>query len=162
MLALGPGMRGLVEGAAAAYIAKDAEDAAILFKRIGPGLKLVDLVPPGKRDEVEALIKAIRSRAEAGFLEWQAKFGPPRVEVQRAFDAYERCAARELPAVLKELTPGDDPVTMLETVIATAAARDEVFREDLVARDICWAMVKASIAAAKDYAGALRSLQLRS
>jgi len=161
MLALGPAMRGLVEGAAAAYIAKDPEDAAILFKRIGPGLKLVDLVPPGKRDEIEALIKAIRSRAETGFMDWQAKFGPPQVEVQRAFDAYERCAARELPAILKKLTPGADPVSMLEGVIAMAAGRDELFRDDLVARDICWAMVKASISAAGDYAGALRSLKLR-
>lgn len=161
MLELGPALRGLMEGAAAAYIAKDSVDAAILYKRIGPGLRLSDLVSTDQREEIDSLIAAIRARAEAGFLQWKDKFGTPDHEVRRAFDAYEICAARELPAVLKALTPGDDPVTMLEGVIAAAAARDPKFHNDIVARDICWAMVKSAVAAAGVYSGALSSLKLQ-
>jgi hypothetical protein len=158
---IGPAVRALIESAAATQIARDALEATLLLKRLAPGLRLADLAPPDKRSEIEALMAAVRNRAEATFLDWAAKREMPDIEVRNGLEVYERCAGSEMEGVLRDLTPAATPRETLEKAIRQAAARCGVLEDDLVARDVGWAMVKSALAAAETYAAPLRSLALR-
>jgi hypothetical protein len=157
----GPAVRALIESAAAAQIARDAVDATLLFKRLAPGLRLTDLAPPDKRGEIETLLAAVRTRAEESFREWAARREIPEVEVRLGVEAYERCAGSEMEGVLRDLTPAATPRETLEKAIKQAAANCEHLQEDLVARDVGWALIKAALAAAEAYGDPLRELALR-
>jgi hypothetical protein len=158
---IGPAVRALIESAAATQVARDALEATLLLKRLAPGRRLVDLAPPDKRKKVEALIAAVRNQAEAAFLDWAARREMPDVEVRNGLEVYERCAGTEMEGVLRDLTPAATPRETLEKAIRQAAARCGVLEDDLIARDVGWAMVKAALAAAEAHAGPLRSLALR-
>ncbi|MGD2133191.1 MAG: hypothetical protein PVI23_10390 [Maricaulaceae bacterium] len=161
MTEFGPAMRGFVELAVAAEMTDDPLEATLLLKRLVKGVRLADLAPPPRRAETEALIGAVRTRAEADFAARNDRSGAPEVEVRRAMDAYERCVARDLADVLRELTPRETPKETVIAMVELTAAREEIFREDIVARDIGWAWVKSVLTAAHAYQAPLRELGLR-
>src|SRR5215468_6898183 len=105
MLAVGPAVRALFDSAAATQIARDPVEATLLLKRLGAGLRLADLAPPDKRAEVEAVLAAVRRRAEEIFLDWARRREAPDAELRIGLDAYERCVSAEMESVLRDLTP---------------------------------------------------------
>jgi uncharacterized protein with PIN domain len=147
---MGPAVRGLIDSAAAAAMARDALEATLLLKRLASGLPLVELVPPPSREELTFILDAVRRRTETSLASWAAKRRLPEVEIQVGLETYERCAAAEMNNVLKALTPGDTPRATLEKAVKECGARCGVL-EEVVERDIGWALVKSAIAAAEDY-----------
>jgi len=158
MLEMGPAARGLVESAAVVQMARDPLEATLLLKRLASGLQLADLAPPDAREEIEALLTAIRSRAGAMFLAWAESRDMPDAEMRAGLDAFERCTASELDAVLRALTPAASPRETLETAMRRAADRAGIMRDDLIARDIGWALIRSALTAAEVYAEPLRNL----
>lgn len=160
MIDLGPAARSMIECAAAACVAGNATEATLLLKRLAAGLRLSELAPPDKRSETDDMLRAIRRRTETGFLEWVRKRDLPEVEACAALEIFERCWTSQFEAVVHGLTPADTPRATLEAALRQAAERHGVFEDDLVARDIGWALVKAAFAAVEAYAEPLRSLSL--
>jgi hypothetical protein len=148
---MGSAMRGLIDSAAAVVMARDALEATLLLKRLADGLPLVELAPPAAREELAFLIDAVRRRTESAFAEWAARHKLPLVEIEAGVEGYERCAAAEMSNALKALTPGESPRATLEKAVKDCASRCGVLEDDVVARDIGWALVKSALAAAEDY-----------
>jgi hypothetical protein len=63
--------------------------------------------------------------------------------------------------VLRDLTPAETARATLEKAVKEAGARCGIILDDLVARDIGWALVKSALSAAEVYAGPLQGLAWR-
>jgi hypothetical protein len=161
MLELGPAARGLIESAAAAQMASDAVEATLLLKRLGAGIPLVELAPPEVRVELAKLLDTIRTRAGNAFLAWVERQDMPEAEMRAGLAAYERCATNEMPRVMRDLTPEATSSGTLEKAVKSAIARCDDLVEDLIARDIGWALVGSALAAAEAYAEPLQRLAWR-
>lgn len=155
---MGPAVRGLIDSAATVAMARDALEATLLLKRLASGLPLVELTPPASREEMAFLLDAVRRRTETAFLAWSRKHKLPEVEVVAGLEIYERCAAAEMSNVLKALTPAETPRATLEKAVRECGERCGVMEDDVIARDIGWALVRCAIAAAEDYGQPLKRL----
>jgi hypothetical protein len=157
----GPAARTLIEGAAAAEAAVDAEEAVVLLKHVALGGQLAELAPPARRHDARELVAAVQAAARERFLAWIAEHGAPASEVRVALGAFESCGARETAGAARRIRPGaSGPETGL-IFFLDVAARDPIFAEDLVVRDIGWALAKAAFAAAAERAAALKDLGVR-
>ncbi len=156
----GHAARILCDGVAAAHAARDSAHAVVVLKALARGERLVDLVRPDKREEAQALITGLRARAAAGFDAWIQSRHVPAAELERAISAFESTATRYTEQSAREMKPADTGVATLEGVFLASAAANPVFEEDIIVRDIGWALFRAILRAGEDYSSALKGLAL--
>lgn len=156
---LGPAARTLVEGAAVAHAARDAAEATLLLKRLaGSGLRFVDLAPPEVRAEANAIALGVMARTKTRFAAWVAKHGAPMAEVERALMRFEANGAKHLAACARVMRPAATSEETAMQLFLAVADCDPVYRDDIIVRDIGWALARAAFEAARDYDAALATL----
>ncbi len=157
----GPAARTLIEGAAAAHAAVDADDAVVLLKHVAFGGRLAELAPPPRRMDARLLIDEVAAGARDRFLDWVARQGAPASEVRIALGAFESCGARETTGAARRIRPSASGPETGSIFFLDVAARDPIFTEDLVVRDIGWALIRSAFAAAEARAADLAALGVR-
>ncbi len=156
----GIGVRKLIDAVAVAYAARDPDEAVIALKAVARDVRLRDLVPIERREEAEALFTALRARTISRFEDWVERYEAPPGEVARALEQFEATSARGLPEAAANMEPkATGPETALAAYLSMAE-RNPLYQDDIVARDIGWAMARYAFEAAEDYAPMLTGLDL--
>ncbi len=160
MHAYGPPAERLIDIAVIVVAIDDPAMAVICLKAVCNGVRFRQLVQPDLREELDALIGAIRTRATAEFEAWLARFEVPRRELQRALLLIEEVAQRNMDQLSREMKPLHTSVDTALAAIATAYEKDRLMDSDIIARDIGAALRRTAFRAAEPYSEPLRSFSL--
>lgn len=156
----GIGVRKLIDAVAVAFAARDADEAVLALKAVARDVRFKEMVPIERREEAEALFAALRARTLSRFEDWMERYEAPAPEIKRALALFEETSARGLPEAAAVMEPkADGPETALAAYLQIAKA-NPVFEEDIVARDIGWAMARYAFEAGRDYAPMLAGVDL--
>lgn len=155
-----PAVERAVAIAAIAHAVDDPAQLLVYVKAIAQGVRLRQLAPKARREEVDALATAIKTRALSDFETWLENFAVPHHETRRTLLLIEEIAQRSMAERVQELVPAGTAVETAISMIIQVHEGHRFFEGDIIARDIGAALRRAVFRAAEPYAQALHDLDL--